>query len=303
MTRAPKKWRRTLNRHARALLALVAVGPAGMHAAGGEESRPAQAGPRRTVVDPAVVPAGGCRGCNAASCRGCRARHGGHHAGCRDGACHPHCPVRPQEFGFYGTQWRRWPDGRVMPVANQEAVTPVKPPRSQVPRSEDESPRMPEEPAATEPEGQSESREKAPADGSQPATRSDATTDPPRGDLIPRGESEPVVPAKLPAQPRLLPQSLRGVPPPAIAPWRPFPDARPVDGARTIVAAPADDAIGGLHDAVAPEPASRVVAAAAETEDQEFDESSTGPARRRFVARRLPSTGGPAAAEDRGPGR
>lgn len=104
-----------------------------------------------TVVDPAVVPAGGaCRGCREPHCRTCRAGgHHGHHAGCRAGKCHPYCPVRPQEFGFYDTQWRRWPGQGVVPASNVQETTPVRPPKSAVPRADEESrgPRADELPA------------------------------------------------------------------------------------------------------------------------------------------------------------
>ena len=97
----------------------------------------AEARSRQPLVDPAVVPAGGCRGCGHAHGGVCRGH--GHHAGCRDGKCHPYCPVRPQEFGFYGTQWRRWPGQGVVPVADVRAATPALPPKSAVPSADEES--------------------------------------------------------------------------------------------------------------------------------------------------------------------
>jgi hypothetical protein len=57
----------------------------------------------------------------------------------RDGACVPYCPVRPSTFGFYGTQWRRWPGAGVVPVSNEQAATPSKPPKSSVPGPDEES--------------------------------------------------------------------------------------------------------------------------------------------------------------------
>lgn len=88
----------------------------------------------RTVVDHAVQPAGGaCQQCGPSGCR-----HG-HHRDCRDGACVPYCPVRPGTFGFYGTQWRRWPGSGVTPVSHEQAATPVKPPKSAVPGADEES--------------------------------------------------------------------------------------------------------------------------------------------------------------------
>jgi len=92
----------------------------------------------KTVVDAAVRPAGGmvCHDCGPGACR--HGKHG-HHRDCRDGICAPYCPVRPGTFGYYGTQWRRWPGQGVVPVSNVEAATPVKPPKSEVPGVDEES--------------------------------------------------------------------------------------------------------------------------------------------------------------------
>lgn len=129
------------------LAALAAVGGISASAAG--PAAPA----RRTVVDPAVVPAGGVARCPQCSVDGCRpghCRHGGprHQPGCRGGVCVPYCPVRPGEFGFYGTQWRRWPGPGVV-TASAELATPAVPPRSAVPGADEESPRRPDDEAAT----------------------------------------------------------------------------------------------------------------------------------------------------------
>jgi len=114
--------------------------PAGSTEPGARGRPPA----KRTIVDHAVVPAGGaiCPHCPGGKCRhgqGHQRPHG-HHADCRHGQCVPYCPVRPSEFGFYGTQWRRWPGQGVVPVSAEEDATPVLPPRSEVPGAEDESP-------------------------------------------------------------------------------------------------------------------------------------------------------------------
>ena len=88
----------------------------------------------RAIVDHAVQPAGGvCHQCGPAGCK-----HG-HHRDCRDGACVPYCPVRPSTFGFYGTQWRRWPGSGVVQASNEQAAAPVKPPKSSVPGPDEES--------------------------------------------------------------------------------------------------------------------------------------------------------------------
>ena len=162
-----------------------------------EAAAEAAARPRSTraaVVDPAVVPAGGaCRGCREPHCRTCRpGGHHGHHAGCRDGKCHPYCPVRPQEFGFYGTQWRRWPGQGVVPVANLQDATPARPPKSAVPRADEESrgPRADELPAPTPDAVPSTPREPATEPASPPA-ESTPPAEPIR---------EPAAPAPLPIE-------------------------------------------------------------------------------------------------------
>lgn len=114
---------------------------AGLRLAAGDERHPVPPGAARTIHDPGVVPAGGaCRGCREPHCRTCRpVPRQGHHGACRGGTCHPHCPVRPQEFGFYETNWRRWPRQAVLPVANFKDATPVRPPKSEVPGVNEES--------------------------------------------------------------------------------------------------------------------------------------------------------------------
>lgn len=129
-----------------AVLVLGILGAATLSAA---TPAPAAANPRparstssearsRTVVDHAVQPAGGaCRDCGPG---GCHRQHAPcHHRNCREGACVPYCPVRPGTFGYYGTQWRRWPGQGVVPVSNQEAATPAVPPKSEVPDADEES--------------------------------------------------------------------------------------------------------------------------------------------------------------------
>jgi hypothetical protein len=99
------------------------------------------AAPRPRIVDPAIQPAGGVS-CTACETGGCRHSHGGlhgHHGGCRDGVCVPYCPVRPHQFGFYGTQWRRWPGQQIVPVSAERDAVPVSPPRSAVPGPTEES--------------------------------------------------------------------------------------------------------------------------------------------------------------------
>jgi hypothetical protein len=118
------------------------------------------AAPKRVIVDHAVTPAGGRR---TAACPSGQCRHGhrhghAHRPECRDGHCVPSCPVRPGHYGFYGTQWRRWPNQGVVPVSAEEAATPVRPPKSAVPGADEESPRRPSDdlprPAGTGSDGE-----------------------------------------------------------------------------------------------------------------------------------------------------
>lgn len=122
--------RRSLVASIAALVAITTL------AAGAGDPKPAPA--RKRIVDPAVVPAGGV--CKQCSTGGCRHHSGGHHhAGCRNGICEPSCPVRPGQFGYYGTQWRKWPGTGVVPVSASAAATPAQPPRSAVPSVDEES--------------------------------------------------------------------------------------------------------------------------------------------------------------------
>lgn len=129
-------------------LALVAAGtvptPAAMaadRAGASPTTRGGAAAPRpQSVVDRAVVPAGGVAACHQCGPGGCRTGHAHrHHRDCREGACVPYCPVRPGTFGFYGTQWRRWPGEGVVPVSHDRDATPASPPRSEVPGPNEES--------------------------------------------------------------------------------------------------------------------------------------------------------------------
>lgn len=130
----------------------------------------------RPVVDRAVVPAGGaaCRQCPGGACA-IRGGHQGHLDGCRDGLCVPHCPVRPVEYGFYHTQWRRWPGQGVVPVSAEQEATPVSPPASLTPSADQESPMLPQDaapPSAPAADGRDEDRAVPPAEpprGRKPA--------------------------------------------------------------------------------------------------------------------------------------
>ncbi len=117
---------------------------------------------------------------------------------CRDGqcgrpGCPAHCPVRPDRFGFYGTQWRTWPGAGVVQAAFTNAATPVRPPQSEVPSADEESPPAPEPEEAGGQEGDANvDAERLPsgdeADGATPAPA-----------IIPEPSAEePAEPAELP---------------------------------------------------------------------------------------------------------
>ena len=109
-------------------------------AARGQAQSQANGRPSKTIVDHAVQPAGGgCRQCGTGGCKTCRSAAHRHHRDCRDGHCVASCPVRPHTYGFYETQWRRWPGEGVVPVSNEQAATPVVPPKSEVPSADEES--------------------------------------------------------------------------------------------------------------------------------------------------------------------
>ena len=130
---------------------------------------------RPVKVDPAVVTAGGTSCCGADG-RACGPVHhaGFHHAaGCRDGMCVPSCPVRPGQYGYYGTQWRRWPGQGVVQASATEAATPVAPPRSAVPGVQEESPARRGGEPLTEPESPQGSEPPA----GEPALDEDAAAD------------------------------------------------------------------------------------------------------------------------------
>ncbi len=149
----------------------------------------------RPIQDPAVVPAGGghCQACRSGQCR-----HGGHghQAGCREGRCVPYCPVRPQEFGFYGTQWRRWPGQGVVPVSDDRAATPAVPPRLAVPGPEQESMRSPEDDADLRDPETERAEGASPADPSPPLppTTPQPPFEPAPRTLEPAPQPEPALP-------------------------------------------------------------------------------------------------------------
>lgn len=190
----------------------------------------------RTIVDHAVVQAGGaCRGCGQPHCHGCRTGQQRHHATCRAGHCHPYCPVRPQEFGFYETNWRRWPGSGVVAATNLEAVTPVTPPKSEVPTADEESATLPTTEAPIPDEGAAFRR--------QPSAAPSPPAEPP----LPQGPLPPLQPS---AQPRATPQ-----PPPQQQPPQPRVVQPPPGPAPKAVPPPQRPAQPGPPPKPAPGPA------------------------------------------------
>jgi len=82
-----------------------------------------------------------CSHCQRTACPRCRVAEGGQtrHRQCAHGLCPANCPVRPDVFGFYGTQWRRWPGEGSVAASDNEAATPARPPRAEVPEATEEA--------------------------------------------------------------------------------------------------------------------------------------------------------------------
>lgn len=136
----------------------------------------------RDARDGGVVQAGAtvmtadCRQCGRRGCNECRADGGrlglrcnGH---CDAGGCPAHCPVRPDQFGYYQTRWRNWPGQGVRQVSHFDpATTPAVPPRSQIPTLEEESGVGPDEaPAALDDEEDPQQEAARDAAGGEAAT-------------------------------------------------------------------------------------------------------------------------------------
>ena len=122
------------------------------NAAVSTRARAPAAGVRQTsavgTADGGVVLAGhavaaDCRQCGQRGCGKCRPAGGRLdlpcNGLCEQGGCPAHCPVRPDQFGYYATRWRSWPGQSVKQVGNFDpATTPVVPPRSEVPEMAEE---------------------------------------------------------------------------------------------------------------------------------------------------------------------
>jgi len=195
--------------------------------AGSVRAASAAAQTGKTISDSAVRPAGGghCSHCPSGRCHHAPMAGHGHHHGCQNGVCVPSCPVRPHQFGFYGTRWRKWPGQDIVPVSAERAVTPAVPPRSAVPGADEESmsPQagdMPLDPgSAAAPAGPEFPELPAEPDDAQPAP---AEVMPPVPEPAP-AQPNPAQPAAEPAPP--APEPLFPAEP--AAPAKPEPKAEP----------------------------------------------------------------------------
>lgn len=253
------------NLGARGAGGLVVLWTAACGALLAEGADPAAGSPPRArgrFVDPAVVTAGGV-GCTSCGPGGCQRSHGGrhgHHAGCRDGVCAPYCPVRPQQFGYYGTRWRKWPGQEILQVSDERAAAPAQPPRSEVPRADEESLAPPDTAAA------------APTDAGAPAA-------------LPPPPVEPAPMPAAPAQPEPLQPERSAEPadePKLAPPAEPMPAAEPKPAAEPTPPAEPKPAAEPK-----PQPKSEAKPEPARPEDENLFEVLSGSgwrARRKFAA-------------------
>lgn len=171
--------------------------------------RPPRANVARQPLAPVTGQHAKPRACDA--CRG----------DCRGGTCPANCPVRPDEFGFYETQWRTWPSVTTRQPAAPEAVTPVSPPKSEVPSADEESlplataaPDFPADTAAPLPAPRIPVPDRRPQPPAETPRGEAAERDlpaPSEPEPLPQQEEEPAAPAKpalpaIPAVPAVPPE-------------------------------------------------------------------------------------------------
>lgn len=237
----------------RVAVTIVACAALGLHPAlAGPPQAPGRQGTAplrpRPIVDHAVVPAGGI-GCRHCGNHDCPLRHG-HLDGCRDGLCAPHCPVRPAEYGFYRTQWRRWPGQGVTPASAERAATPVPPPPSMVPSADEESPLLPAE-VPPPPEDESADGAAVPVPARDAPRPEEKPADPLPSDPLPEQEPPPAkAEPEAPARPRDTVEEAAPAGPPTPPPATP----------------PEPPAADSLFDQTGEPPAEPAVAAAPEPE-------------------------------------
>lgn len=163
-----------------------------------------------TRVDAGVVPAGGahpgpCARCSRHACPQCRlpVEPAGLHGACQHGLCPAHCPVRPEVFGFYGTQWRKWPGSAAVRTSFQEEATPARPPRAEVPKAAEESLRSPDATADVETEPRESAKPEAAAEDLPPVKRNaDEAPKAPLPKPFPEADDGAAAPASAPKRAR-----------------------------------------------------------------------------------------------------
>lgn len=230
---------------------------------------------RKTIVDPAVAPAGGgCRQCGPA---GCRHGHGGHghHSACRDGHCVPYCPVRPGQFGFYDTRWRKWPGEGVVPASALQSATPAVPPKSSPPGVDEESFGPPREEVAPAAQGANRSSGQ---DVSPPRDPEPTPTVPAPQPVEPE-TAEPVVPEP---QPEPAPVAEPEVEKAADVSQLKEPEPEPAVEVPVVEPAASEP----VPEPAVEKPAAEKPAAEKSADDDLFDEAATGRVQRVFVAAR-----------------
>lgn len=129
---------------------------------------------------------------------------------CGKPGCPAHCPVRPDRFGFYGTQWRVWQGQGVVQTSFPEEATPARPPKSEIPSADEESPRSAPELPVDE--------ESSEAESSDEASRDEESTDEQSGEKESREKApatEPLPPSKKPAAPDAKEPAIEKPAPPA----------------------------------------------------------------------------------------
>jgi hypothetical protein len=234
---------------------------------------------RKTIVDPAVAPAGG--GCRQCGPGGCRHGHGGHghHSSCRDGHCVPYCPVRPGQFGFYDTRWRKWPGQGVVPASAVQSATPATPPKSSPPGVNEESFGPP---AGDDAGPAADSGNPGTGLGSNPPRDPDQDPAPIQPGPLPV-EPEPIVPAPQPPavpepDPVLEPEVKKAAEVPRVT----EPEAEPAAEVPAVEPPASEPVPEPAVEKPAPEKA-----APDKANDDLFDEAATDRVQRVFVAARL----------------
>jgi len=111
--------------------------------------------------------------------------------------------VRPEVFGFYGTQWRKWPESAAVRTSFQEEATPARPPRAEVPKAAEESLRSPDATADGETEAKESAKPEADTEDLPPVKRN--ADEPPKTPLpkpFPEADDGAAAPVSTPKRAR-----------------------------------------------------------------------------------------------------